>query len=376
MGPIEVRPVSTSLDRRRFLTFPWRIYRKDPNWVPPLMPDRRKLLDSTSSPFLTHGQVEFFIAWQNGQPVGTICAAEDYEVNQSRGNRDCMVGFFDCIDDEPVAHALFDRAAQWAVDHHLDTLYGPFNLDYENAYGVLIDGRDRPPALLCGHTPPYYPGFFEGYGFQPARGDNLAFALSLQDSPATDQLSRMAERVQRSGRFTIRTARMDCWQDEIDVILPLINAALAHLPDARPWSRAELHGLFEPFVVIADPDLILFVEENGKAVGFFPGVPDMNEVLIHANGLRYPWDYLNLWWYSRRQPKCLSIKSVLVYPEYWGSGAAILMFAEMAKRARQKGYTWVDLSITSDDNPRTPALAERFGAKVYKRYRVYRKPLT
>jgi len=51
---------------------------------------------------------------------------------------------------------------------------------------------------------------------------------------------------------------------------------------------------------------------------------------------------------------------------------AILMFSEMAKALLAKGYDWADLSLTSADNPRTPALAERIGAKIYKRYRVYR----
>jgi hypothetical protein len=32
-----------------------------------------------------------------------------------------------------------------------------------------------------------------------------------------------------------------------------------------------------------------------------------------------------------------------------------------------------DLSLTSADNPRTPQLAENFGAAIYKRYRVYRR---
>lgn len=375
MNRVEILPVRSKREQRSFLTFPWQIYHNDPLWVPPLMPDRRSLINPQHSPFFKHGQAEFFIARQNGRVAGTICAAEDEEINQARGVRDCVVGFFECVDDEQVAKALFDRAARWARDHHLDTLYGPFNLDYENAYGVLIDGRDRPPALLCGHTPAYYQHFFEDYGFAPARGDNLAFSLSLEDSPAIDQMFRLAERVKRSGRFTIRAAHMERWESEIDVVYPMINAALAHLPDPRPWSREELHGLFAPFVQIADPDLILFVEEDERAVGFFPGVPDLNQALIHANGLRHPWDYLKLWWYARRRPDCLSIKSVLVYPEYWGSGAAILLFAEMAERARAKGYKWVDLSITSDDNPRTTALAERFGASVYKRYRIYRKQL-
>jgi GNAT superfamily N-acetyltransferase len=64
---------------------------------------------------------------------------------------------------------------------------------------------------------------------------------------------------------------------------------------------------------------------------------------------------------------------VLVPPEYWDTGVAVLLFDEMARRAAAKGYKWVDLSLTSDDNPRTPILAKHAGAKLYKRYRVYRK---
>jgi GNAT superfamily N-acetyltransferase len=99
----------------------------------------------------------------------------------------------------------------------------------------------------------------------------------------------------------------------------------------------------------------------------------MNEVLIHLNGLRRPWDMLRALRWMRHKPRCLAVKSVLILPEYWGSGAALLLIDEMAKRARSKGYTWVDLSLTSDDNPYTPELAERMGGRVYKRYRVYGK---
>jgi len=49
---------------------------------------------------------------------------------------------------------------------------------------------------------------------------------------------------------------------------------------------------------------------------------------------------------------------------------------ERARRVAAKGYRWADLSLTSDDNPRTPVLVEHLGARVYKRYRAYRKWLT
>jgi GNAT superfamily N-acetyltransferase len=373
MSSIQVRPIRTARQWRIFLTFPWRIYRDDPLWVPPLLPQRAKTIDPQRGAFFKRGQAEFFIAWRDGEPVGTICAAEDKPTNEARGKRECLFGFFECIDDYDVAEAMFNQVMRWAEAQGLNALFGPFNLDYEDSYGVLIEGRDRLPALLCGHTPPYYQGFMERFGFQPARGDNLAYAIDLDvDTPAARRLFRLADRVRQRGRITIRGADLAHWEDEVDRIHHLLETALAHLPDHIGWQRDALEALLAPFRELADPDLILFAEVDGETVGWFPGIANLNEALIHANGLRYPWDYIKLWWSMRRQPECLAIKSVLVSPKYWGSGVSVLLFDEMAKRARAKGFKWLDLSLTSEDNPRTPILAERMGAKIYKRYRVYR----
>ena len=57
------------------------------------------------------------------------------------------------------------------------------------------------------------------------------------------------------------------------------------------------------------------------------------------------------------------------------SANQIARLAEMARRASSKGYRWSDLSLTSEENPNTPLLAEHLGAKLYKRYRVYRLPI-
>jgi GNAT superfamily N-acetyltransferase len=373
MNGVSVRPVSTSRERRTFLTFPWRIFKHDLLWVPPLLPDLAERIDPRRGVFFRRGQAECFIAWRGGQPVGTICAAEDRQTNAEVGGHECIFGFFHFIEDYPVMEELLACAGRWAMARGLDTLTGPFNLDYEDGYGILVEGRDRPPTLMCGHTPPYYLDFVERYGFQPARGDNIAFAFDLQaQSPALQELERMAGRVRARRSYTIRPADLAHWEDELERIYVLLNLALRHLPDYRPWPREVVFNNLAPFRKIADPELILFAEDGERTVGWLPGLPDLNEVFIHVDGLRYPWDYLRLAWHMQRRVECLAVKSVLVLPEYWGSGAAILLFDELARRACQRGYRWLDLSLTSDDNPRTPALAMRFGAQLYKRYRVYR----
>jgi GNAT superfamily N-acetyltransferase len=370
---INVLPVRTSQQRRTFLTFPWRIYPDDPLWVPPLLPEHAKRIDPERGAFFRRGgEAEFFIARRDGEPVGTICAGEDTFTNKQRGRRECVFGFFESVPDYDVAEALLGRAVEWARKRDLNALFGPFNLNYEDRYGVLVEGRDQPPALLCGHTPPYYQDFVERFGFQPARGDNLAYAIGLEETPALRRLSRLAERVRERQEITIRQVDLAQWEEEVDCIHRLLNAALAHLPDHIGWHREAVEAMLAPFRSIADPELILFSEVDAKTVGWLPGIANLNETFIHVNGLRYPWDYVRLWWHMRRQPECLTLKSVLVLPEYWGTGVSVLLFDEMTKRARAKGYKWVDLSLTSEDNPNTPVLAERMGAQIYKRYRVYR----
>ena len=375
MSEITIHKAETRRERRRFLTFPWRVYRHDPLWVPPILAEREKAVDPGQGAFFERGTAECFTAQRDGHVVGTICVAEDQTGNNLIGKRDCLWGFFECVPDYSVAEALWRHAIRWGQARGLDALYGPFNLDYEDGYGILLEGRDRPPVLLCGHTPSYYLDFVEQFGFQPGRAQNIAFAVPVEEEiEAFRRTTRIADRVRARGRFTIRSADFSRWEDEIDPLLGLLNAALAHLDGHIPWQRESLESLLAPFKEFADPDLILFAEEDGQLVGFFPGVPNMNEALIHANGLRFPWDYVSAWWHARRQPDCLTIKSVLVPPEYWGSGVAVLLFDEMLTRVRARGYKWIDLSLTSLDNPKTPVLAERMGGYIYKRYQVYRYP--
>ena len=179
MSKIIVRPVANKKEKYTFSTFPWQIYKDDPLWVPPILSERMKVIDPYRGTFFKRGEAEFFIAWDDGKPVGTICAAEDPPTNTNRGTKECVFGFLETIDDYTVFEALVNQAAQWAKSRGLEALFGPFNLDYEDSYGVLIDGRDRPPAIMCGHTPEYYPGFMDRFGFYPARDQNIALAIDL-----------------------------------------------------------------------------------------------------------------------------------------------------------------------------------------------------
>ena len=376
MTDISLKSVQSRADQRRFLTFPWKIYREDPLWVPPLLPGRMDMLDPQKGVFSRRGDVELFIAYQGGQLVGTICVAEDPPTNKNRGTKECVFGFLEYIEDYDVFRSLIERAREWGRERGLDKLYGPWNLDYEDSYGVLVEGRDVPPAVMCGHTPAYYSEFMDRYGFQPARAQNVALRITLEETPQVRRLSRLADRIRSKGQVQVRKANFDRWSEEVDIVHGLLGKALAHLSDSIGWHREALEATLAPFKTIADPELILFAEVGGRTVGFLPGIPNLNEIFIDVNGLRYPWNYLQLLWLMKfRKPACLSIKSVLVLPEYWNTGVIVLLMDEMASRARKRGYDWIDMSITSADNPTSVLTAEKLGAEIYKQWQVYHYPI-
>lgn len=376
MAHIDIQKVKNGIQRRRFATFSWQIYHDDPLWVPPLVPERMKQLNPRKGTFYSHGEADFFLAYRDGKLSGTIMAAVDRTSNDLRDFQDGIFGFFECIDDQAVADALFQTAERWVRERGLIRLTGPFNQDYDAAYGILIEGRDRPPAVSCGHTPVYYEKLVDSYGFQPLRPDNLTFALDISENTREFiLLHQLAHKAAERGNAVIREGRMDAWDQEADRVYYLLNRSLSHLDDFVGWDRRALDDTLAPFKKYADPYLVLFADVGDQTVGFFPGIPNLNEMLHHLNGLRYPWDFFSLIRHRNIQPKGLAIKSVLVLPEYWGTGISLMLFSEMLKRAQAKGYTWADLSLTSQDNPKTPALAERMGARIYKRYRVYQKPV-
>jgi GNAT superfamily N-acetyltransferase len=366
---IEVRQVADAGEKRQFLTFPWSLYRNDPLWVPPMYSEREKATDPSRGMFFRKGYADFYIAYRDGSVAGTLCCSHE----EGGDPAECSLGFFECVDDPDVAEGLFDAAESWARRYGLSRMRGTYNLDREDGRGVLLEGRDRPPVVLCGHNPLYYASLFEQHGFAKYRDDGLAYAVTLDSSTAPMQrLYRLADQVKKRRKFVIRNARLEQLQDEIDRILVLQNRGLEHL-GGTPYTRESIEAMVMPLKDLADMDLVLFVENDGQSVGWFPAVPNLNEILIKLGGLRRPWNYLNALRFRHMQPKCLAVKSVAVLPEYWDTGAAILLFAEMVQRSIVKGYKWLDLSLTGEDNPDTWDIAHRMGARIYKRYRFFDK---
>jgi hypothetical protein len=155
VSTITVRPIATARDVKTFITLPWKIYANDPMWVPPMLMDRKKLIDKKKNPFYTHAEAEFFLAERDGAVVGRIGAILNHNHNKEHGENIGFFGFFECVNEQAVANALFDSAKKYLAQFHVTAVRGPANPSVNDEYGMLIDGFDTPPTVLMTHNPPY-----------------------------------------------------------------------------------------------------------------------------------------------------------------------------------------------------------------------------
>src|SRR3954470_23035202 len=204
---IEISKVVSRADRDAFIKFPWRIYANDPAWVPPLLIERKEYLNRKKHPFFEHGRAEFFLARRDGEIVGRIAASDDPKYNEIHDSNVGCFGMFEAIDDQGVANALFNTAAQWLRNLGRDEIMGP--IDYSTNYlcALLIDGFQYPPTLLTPHNPPYYSRLIEAWGFEKAM-DFYAWWFA-EPANAAARLRKLASALKkRAEKVSIRPGRL------------------------------------------------------------------------------------------------------------------------------------------------------------------------
>ncbi len=360
---------------QQFVRFPWKVYRGDPNWVPPLVSERLDRLNPARNPFLAEAQLELFMARDGRQALGTIAAFVDWHSVRHTGQKTGGFGFFECLPDYAIAQGLLTAACDTVRAWGMDGICGPTNFGPNDEPGVLIGGADCPPAMLEAHTPPYYREFLERFGMTKD-SDSYAWRVPLQEFAQgrrnlPEQILRVFEAASRRSDVLVRKVRMQDWDREVEIARELFNVTLQHLPDHVPTTRETFRHLATQMRFLLDPDLALFAEVDGKVVGFLVAIPDFNYLLRRLNGRLFPFGWLKVYWH-RRRIDTVSFKLFGVLGEYRRRGIDVLLYLEAVRSAAAKGYKWLDGSLTSEANPTVNRLAERLGAERYKHYRLYR----
>lgn len=370
---VDVEEARSRRGRDAFLHLPWSIYANDPQWVPPLLLERREFI-SPKHPFLKHGAAALFIARRAGRDVGRIMASDDPHYNQCHGSNTGCFGMFESIDDPQVAHALLDSAAAWLRARGRTEIMGP--IDYSTNYtcGLLIDGFDTPPRVMMNHNPPYYARLLESWGLEKAK-DLWAWWFTADEKLLTMWSARYRRLTERGGfkvrPFHKREAKLDIQRSKA-----VYDGAWQKNWGYVPMTDAEFFHFAESLMGLVDPSLLLLAEVDGRPVGFALTLPDFNEALKPLNGRLFNWGLpLGLLKFRRNCRKIVTGRLVAlgVLETHRRRGITEMLILRTLENGLALGFKHAELSWTLEDNTLINQAIEAVGAKVYKTYRIYQK---
>ncbi len=372
-GGVRVVPAEGADAREAFVRLPWRIYRDDPVWVPPLLSDVRTRMDPDEHPFHLHSDVRFLLALRDGRPVGRIAAIHNTRHVEHHDEPVGFFGFFEAERDAAVARALLDAAGDWLRGRGLEAMRGPASFSTNEEAGLLVEGFHRPPAVMMPYNPPWYRDLLEDAGFEKAQ-DLVAYWLDHNEPP--EFLLRAEKLVRRRyPDLEIRALRMDEWDREVERIHRLYNEAWQENWGFVPMTDAEFHHMAAELKPVVDPELALIAEDgDGEPVGFALSLPDLNQAIRHAEGRLFPFGLLKILWHARSIDVCRVITLGLV-EAYRGKGIDALLYLETFRRGAERGIAAGEFGWVLEDNEAMRRPLERLGAEVHKRYRLYDRAL-
>ncbi|MEO5800969.1 MAG: N-acetyltransferase [Gemmatimonadales bacterium] len=351
---------------------PYRLHRRDLNWVPPFRAEVKKLLDRASNPFFQHAEADYFIAEQDGEVVGRIAAISNRLHNDIHHDKVGFFGFFECINDFRVAAALLDTAAAWVRARGFDTMRGPMSFSVNDECGLLIDGFDTPNTLMMPHNPPYYLTLLETAGFTKAK-DMVCLEGGSLKAPVTppERTARAVELLKKRYGLTMRSLDMKRFADEVALIKKLYNAGWEQNWGFIPMTDAEIDNLATQFKPVVIPSIIPFVEKDGVPIAFGLGLPDLNEVLReNRGGGMFPAALTMMWKLKTKKITRARIPLLGILPEWRGKGIDSALYHWIWSKAAEVGIGWGEAGWLLEDNPGIIQGLSKAGFTAYKTYRV------
>ena len=380
---VTIRPVTTKADRKAFVNLPFRLYKGDPAWVPPLKDEMIGLITPGKNPFFEHAEAQLYLAERAGRVVGRISASIDNMWTPMRpekggGAESGNWGYLDA-EDQDIADRLIATAEQWLRDHGVKRALAPVSMSIWEEPGLLIEGFDHPPTIMMGHAKPEYRAWIEGAGYGPVK------QMMTYDLDITQEFPPLVRRIIKSGennkRIRVREVNKKKFEEEAAIILGILNDAWSDNWGFVPLTPPEVKDVGVKLKPIVFNDLIRIAELDGKPVAFMITLPDLNEAIKPLNGslLPFGWAKLLLW---LRKPRVRTMRVPLmgVVKELQSSRMAsqlAFMMIEYIREAsvRVYGASRGEIGWILDDNQGMRSIAETIDSRVNKVYQVYGRTL-
>jgi GNAT superfamily N-acetyltransferase len=369
LGIIEVK---TKKDKKDFIRLPFKVYKNDQNWVPPLKSDIKKIVNDKDSQLFNNGPHKFFLAKRGKEVVGRIAFGIDRKLNEYKGVNHAYFTLFECEENQNTADLLLETAEKWAYKHKMVYLKGPVSPTNGDDYrGLLVNNFENPPTILMPYNHPYYVDFFEDY-------DEYLKYYAFEYDPEkslSDKQRRLASIAMKRYNFTVKNADFSNLKKLSRELYEVTKEAMPDWEeDIVPPTYDEILSMAKTLKLVADPLLVAIAYSNDEPIGYFVAFPDFSDIIRKIKGNLFPVGWVRLL-LERGKIKRARGAILFVVPKFRNKGVPIAMFVKVLEALKKKGFETVEGSSISWKNSVMLTNAKKIGGRHYKTYVIYGKKL-
>ena len=374
---LEIRIIEkTKKELRKFVEFGVDLYKGNQYFVPPLISDDVNTLSPSFNPAFDFCESIYFMAYDDGKPVGRIAGIINNVVNEKTGKKTLRFGWVDFIDDPRVSEALFRAVEVWGRSKGMEEIVGPLGFSDMDPEGMLVEGFDQEGTMATIYNYPYYPKHLEAMGFEK-EADWIEFRMTIPDG-IPERYQRISDIIKRKYELSTPkyTSAKKLVKDYGQEIFQLINEAYSELYGYSPLTPRQINRYISMYIPVLRLDNIsLIVDKDKKLIGVGIAMPSMSKALIKCRGRMFPFGWIHLLKALRGQNDVVDLLLVAVKPEYQSKGVNSLLFTDLIPCFIKNGYKFAESNPELELNQKVQSQWGYFETRQHKRRRAFRKSL-
>lgn len=359
-----------------FIRFPNELYKDNHQYVPDLDIDVRSTFDAKKNPGLKFSDVQPFVAYSDGKPVGRVAAIINRHANETWKAQIVRFSMIDFVDDREVSKALIEAVAKWGRERGMDTIQGPLGITDFDKEGMLIEDFDKMAAMTEYYNYSYYQEHMKALDFEKAVDwVQIRVAVPREVPKKYARVSRLSKEM--FGLHVRTLTRKEVRNGYGLKIFKLINQAYAPLFGFTPMSEGQVSEFVNMYLPLLNLDMVPVVEnDKGELVAFTATMTSISHALRHTHGKLFPlgwfWLLRSLKWHPEHTAGLLLIA---VRPDYQGLGVNALLFDHLIPVYNRLGIKYAETGPQLEDNVKEISQWKPLNPEFIKRRRCWTKKI-
>jgi len=327
---IRITEATSPEQMKKFVKFPFSLYKDTPQWVPPLIRDEIALFDRQKNPVFKDAEAWFYLAYRNNELAGRIAVIVNWAEIKAQGTRKIRFGWFDFVDDLEVSSALLEKAVEKGKELELDYVEGPMGFSNLDKVGMITKGFDTEGSMITWYNHAYYPKHMESLGYEKEMEFMESIFPAANADPELFTKPSMLIR-KRYGLRSMSFTSSDEIMPYVDEMFDLFNATYSRLSSFVAISDQQKEYMKKKYINFINPEFIKFIfNEQDQMVAFAIVMPSFTEALKKSRGRLFPFG----WYYLLQARK--KVRDVIFYligirEDYQNKGLTAIIFEEYHK---------------------------------------------